>query len=186
VSDTERKSSGISDAAVRKATGLTWNEWIAQLDKLGARKLSHAQIAELVYTRLQKGWWAQMVAVGYERARGMRKLHQKADGFAASVSRTFDVPLAELYDAWNDAKSRGRWLREKGFEITRATANKSMRLKWTDGDTRVEINFYEKAAGKSQVTVQHSKLASESAVQSRRKSWHSALDDLGEWLARQG
>ena len=40
------KTAGISDEAVRKATGKTWKEWTAALNKAGGRKLEHEQIAD--------------------------------------------------------------------------------------------------------------------------------------------
>ena len=45
MSATQRK---ISDAAVRKATGKSWDEWFAVLDSEGADALPHKQIARLL------------------------------------------------------------------------------------------------------------------------------------------
>ncbi len=41
---------GISSAADKKATGKTWREWLAILDKAGAAKLPHKDIVQ----RLQR------------------------------------------------------------------------------------------------------------------------------------
>ncbi|MDQ5977623.1 MAG: hypothetical protein QG602_595, partial [Verrucomicrobiota bacterium] len=58
---------GISSAAVKKATGRTWAEWFAVLDKAGAAKLPHKEIAlRLQRTHRLADWWGQMVTVGYE------------------------------------------------------------------------------------------------------------------------
>ena len=51
---------GISSAAVKKATGKTWREWLAILDKAGAAKLPHKDIVQ----RLQRAhrladWWGR-------------------------------------------------------------------------------------------------------------------------------
>jgi hypothetical protein len=180
------KHAGVSDSAVRKATGRTWQQWFELLDRAGAEQLPHKAIAEFLDRETDNGWWAQMVALRYEQARGLRKLHQKADGFAASVSKTFNVSLDELYRACADARTRARWLHEKGVEITTATANKSLRMLWSDGKTRVDVNFYDKGDGKSQLNIQHRKLAGEKDVQQSKKTWKSALDELGQWLAKQG
>jgi len=85
---------GISSAAVKKATGKTWREWLGVLDKAGAAKLPHKDIVQ----RLQRAhrladWWGQMVAVGYEQARGLRVKHQKPDGFEISVAKTIAAPV---------------------------------------------------------------------------------------------
>ena len=65
---------GISSAAVAKATGYGWDYWLKVLDKAGAASLPHRDIARMLYDKLglRKSWWAQMIAVGYEQARGLR------------------------------------------------------------------------------------------------------------------
>jgi hypothetical protein len=39
------RTAGISSEAVRKATGRTWAEWLRLLDKAGAKKMAHGEIA---------------------------------------------------------------------------------------------------------------------------------------------
>jgi len=65
----------ISDAAVQSKTGRVWSEWFAQLDKEGAARLAHREIAAALRDRHGlSGWWSQMVTVAYEQARGLRPL----------------------------------------------------------------------------------------------------------------
>ncbi len=175
----------VSSEAVQAKTGKTWDEWITILDKAGARKKSHPEI--VAYLREQHGvgpWWQQMVTVTYERARGLREVYQKADGYSANSSKTIAAPLAKLYKAWSDAKLRGRWLPEKGLVIRSTTPEKYMRLVWTDGKTRVLVNFYAKDGAKSQVTVEHNKLPDAKAVAKMKKYWTAALGRLQEMLRR--
>jgi hypothetical protein len=81
------KLNGISSAAVHKATGRTWEEWLPLLDKTGAKKLPHREIAEVVAGKFAvRPWWSQMVTVGYEQARGLREKHQTAKGYQVSGS----------------------------------------------------------------------------------------------------
>ncbi len=94
---------GVSSAAVQRATGKTWAEWLAILDAVGARQMAHPDIA--LYLSREQGvpdWWCQMVTVGYEQARGLRAVHQKTDGFTANASKTIGVPVARLFAAWTD------------------------------------------------------------------------------------
>jgi activator of Hsp90 ATPase-like protein len=175
----ETKAPRMSDAAVQAKTGKTWKEWFAILDKAGARKMGHPEIAEYLGTRQGVGpWWQQMVAVTYEQARGLREKHQKPDGFQISVSRTLGVPLAKLYKAFANEKSRQAWLAENGLVVRTATASKSMRVTWNDGKTSLEINFYSKGDGKSQVVIQHSKLPNAKASAKMKAYWAKALDRL--------
>jgi activator of Hsp90 ATPase-like protein len=168
---------GVSTAAVTKATGHGWNYWLKALDKAGAAKLPHKQIAQVLYDKLglRENWWVQMVTVGYEQARGLRKPHQNALGFAASVSRTIGVPIAALFAAWEDG-SRDEWLPD-AIEVRRQTKNKSMRITWSDG-SGVHVNFYSKGGDKAVVSIEHEKLPDETAVEAVKQLWGTTLDRL--------
>ena len=166
----------IRNDSVRKRTGKGWKEWFTLLDKAGAMKMDHKRIAGRLDSHGVPGWWCQMIAVEYEQERGLREKYQSGDGYSVSASRTLDVPLASLYSKWIDTKVRSRWLKEK-IKIRRETKNKSMRITWPDG-TAVDVYFYSKGPGKSQVAVQHNKLAAAKEVERARASWKAALDRL--------
>jgi len=173
------KTAGISDEAVKAKTGKTWAQWCALLDKAGAKKMTHKDIAGMVGEKFGVGpWWRQMVTVGYEQARGMRVAHETPRGFQISVSKTVRAPIDVLYKAWKDARARSRWLPEKDPTVRKATATKSMRMTWGDGKTSVEVNFYAKGDLKSQVTVQHNKLSREADVARMKRFWSAALGKL--------
>jgi len=178
--NSNHKLAGVSDAAVQSKTGKTWSEWLTTLDKLGAKKMTHRDIARLVHARYPKigGWWAQMVTVGYEQARGLREAHQKSDGYAASVSRTVAAPVGKLYKAWTDAALRRRWLGRAKFTITTATRNKVLRIRWPEGDTRVGVYFTPKGPRRCQVSVQHERLAAQSHVAQKKEFWGRAFEKL--------
>jgi hypothetical protein len=170
----------MSAEAVRAKTGKTWDEWFVILDKEKAAGWTHPQIATWLHEHGVPDWWCQMVTVEYERARGMRAMHETSDGFAVSASRTFAVPLADLFAAWQDGP-RQRWLPE-AVVVRKATPTKTMRIGWPGGKQIVAVGFYDKGGGKSQVTIQHSKLADANEVAEKRALWKAALDKLGETL----
>lgn len=173
------RAGGISDAAVRARTGKGWAEWFAILDAAGAVGWDHKGIVR--YLAEEHGvpdWWCQMVTVAYEQERGKRERHQTPGGYQLGASKTVDVPLAALYAAWEDPEVRARWLPDAGFTVRKATAGKSMRVTWVDGRTNVDVNFYPKGEGKSQVNLQHGKLEDAAAVERMRAYWRTALDRL--------
>jgi hypothetical protein len=176
------KHAGISDAAVRAKTGKTWQEWIDTLDTAGARDLSHQEISALLYKLGVPPWWSQMVTVGYEQAVGKRVRLQKADGFSANASKTLNVSAAAAFKAFNDARTRAKWL-DGDLTIRKATAPKSLRITWKDGATNLDVNIYAKGARKSQVSLQHSKLASARSANQMKKYWREALTQLEQALA---
>ncbi len=173
------KVAGISNDAVRTATGRDWAEWCALLDAAGARKMTHQQIVAIVSGKFRIGsWWQQMVTVGYEQARGLRLRHQKPEGYQISGSKTVTVPLARLFAAWHDEKQRRRWLADADFTVRKATPNKSLRLAWGDGKTSVDVNFYAKGDAKSQVSLNHGKLPSATQAARMKKYWACELAKL--------
>ena len=168
----------VGDAAVLARTGKRWDEWFALLDAAGGQELDHKGIVALVHDRfgLADGWWCQTVTVGYERARGKRQVHEKVDGFAASASLTLNVPVAALYAAWADETARARWLAAP-LAVRKATPERSLRVTWADG-TWVDVMFYAKGAGKSQVAVQHTRLPDAPAVAALKAYWKEHLAAL--------
>ena len=169
----------MSDEAVAAKTGKTWKEWFSLLDKAGARKMSHQEIVKHLKAKHEVGpWWQQMVTVTYEQARGLREMHQKPAGYQISVSRTVNTPLSKLYKSFANTKSRSAWLWEDGLVVRTATPDKSMRVTWNDKKTSLEINFYAKAADKSQVVLQHSKLPDAKSSAKMKTYWGKALDRL--------
>jgi uncharacterized protein YndB with AHSA1/START domain len=176
---------GVGTDAVARATGRAWDQWLAILDKAGAAALPHKAIAALLAGRYRvPPWWSQMVAVGYGQARGLRKPHQKADGFSANASRTVGAGLDRLYGAWSDPKLRALWLGAAPVKVTRATDGKSLRIAWTAGDSRVEVNFAAAPGGRSRVQVEHGRLADERARTKQKAFWSEALDRLKTMLEK--
>jgi hypothetical protein len=177
------KVAGIGDEAVRAKTGKTWAEWIATLDKAGARTMAHGEIASLLDEKFGvPGWWAQMVTVGYEQSVGNRVARQKADGFAASASKTLNVSAVAAFKAFNDPRRRAAWLADK-LTIRKATEPKSLRITCEDGKTHLDVNIYAKGEDKAQVTLQHTKLANAREAARMKKYWGEALKRLEETLA---
>jgi uncharacterized protein YndB with AHSA1/START domain len=171
----------MGDAAVHAKTGKDWKQWFSILDKADATKMTHKEMAEYLYGKQKvPGWWSQMIAVTYEQERGLREKHQQADGYSVSASKTVQVPLSALYERWSDEKLRSKWLRDK-FTVSKETRNKSIRIKWPD-KTSVEVYFYKKSESKSQVNVQHGKLADAKQVERMRAHWKAALDRLEDVL----
>jgi uncharacterized protein YndB with AHSA1/START domain len=170
---------GVGNDAVHRATGRDWAEWVRILDRAGARRMSHKEIALYLSRRCEvPDWWSQMVTVGYEQARGLRDVYQHADGYAANASRTIDVTVDRLYNAWSDPRARARWLPKAPVEVRRAVDGKSLRMAWKSGGSRVLVNFSSKGAAKSAVHVEHGKLASATAVTRQKSYWSAALERL--------
>jgi len=177
----KKKADRPSDAAVERATGRNWNDWFRRLDRAGSARLDHTTIARRLGDKhpVLSPWWRQMITVHYERSRGLRVKHQKFDGsFSASVSKTIGAPLAKLYDAWADARTRARWLPDAPLRIRKATKNKSMRITWDGGPSGLDVQVLAKGPSKSQVALDHEDLPNLAAVPKMKAYWRPALERL--------
>ncbi len=125
------------------------------LDRLGAQKMSHKNIARMLYDKYldkgipgkSRGWWSQMVTVEYEYARGKRTVGEtEGAGYEIGVQKAFSIPQKK---AWEMLTKTGRdlWLGKtsnikfkKGFryktregvtgEIRTIVPGEKLRLTW--------------------------------------------------------
>jgi hypothetical protein len=175
----------ISDEAVKKSTGKIWNEWFTILNKVGAKKMKHKEIAELIYEKYRiSQWWSQMVTVQYEQEIKGRKKHETTSGFQISKSKTLPFSVAKIFDIIHSPSKRKLWLKDNNFKITSSIKNKSIRGKWFDGKTNIEFQFYPKAKSKTQLVIQHNKIVSAKEAEKFKKYWEMDLKVLEEKLSK--
>ena len=174
---------GWSEEAVRQGSGKGWDEWFRILDGWGGTSRAHREISEYLHREHGvRGWWTQSVAAGYERARGMRALHQVATGFQVTVSKTFPVGVVDLCLAFEDAGRRRRWLEARTLKLRTSQPGKSARYDFRDGTSRVNAYFTSKGRGKSTLTISHERLPDAKSVEKMRSFWKERLARLGEIL----
>lgn len=174
---------GKSDETIKRGSGKSWDEWFAILDAWGATKRSHGEIARYVNEEHEvAGWWAQTVTVGYERGRGMRRIHERTDGFYVGVSKTLPVGAKRLSEEFTDTRKRNRWLEPGTLRTRTSQPGKSARFDFGDEGSRVHVYFVSKGRGKATVAIQHEKLPDEGAVEDTRAFWKERLARLAERL----
>lgn len=173
----------INDTALKEKTGKTSAEWFKLLDSINATEKTHTEIAAYLCKQfgMDKAWYFQMITNAYEVACGLRKKHQKPDGYEISISKTIAAPVTKAYTAWTEPKKRGTWLADTDFTITTATPNKSLRITRSD-NTRLSVEFYDKGADKCQVVVQHQKLSSAKQAEQMKSYWKQQLENLAAYL----
>ncbi len=176
---------GVSSDAVARRTGKSWAQWFALLDAAGAADLDHKGIVAVLAQRHGVGpWWQQMVTVAYEQARGKREKQEADDGYQVDVSKILELPLAKLFRFWVEPSERNKWLADDRFSIHKATASKSIRARWGRGVSRIDVDFSDKGAGKSQVTVQHNRIESSDAAEQMKAYWAKKIRALEALLTR--
>jgi hypothetical protein len=178
--------SGVSEAAIQRATGKSWDEWFALLDAWHGTTHNHTEIARHVYeTYGIDGWWAQSVTVGYERARGMRALHERPDGFSMSASKTFPVPVERLFAAFVEQNERERWLGAIELRNRTNQPHKSARFDVLPDDTRLAVTFVAKGPEKSAAQLQQERLTSAEDVTRCKALWKEQLARLASFLGEE-
>jgi hypothetical protein len=169
---------GIGSAAVEKATGRGWAEWVEVLDRDGGAAMTHKEIAIHLHEKHGvREWWSQMVTVGYEHAKGRRARHERPDGYEVSVNKTVTAPVAAVIAAFTDLRARARWLPGEKFEVRGVTPGKAVRITWGDG-TNVVVGFYGSTKDKARVSVQHGRLKGAREAERCKAFWRERLDAL--------
>lgn len=184
-SDAEAPALVASDDTIRARTGRGWEEWFGLLDSWSATELSHRQISRKVAAELGTdplAWNAQAITASYERARGRREVGQRADGFAATASKTVAVPVDDLYDAFVQPEHRAEWLTVDRLRPRSGTRPKTARYDWGDDGTRVHVSFSTKSETKSVVSVEHLRLADAESAEEMKQLWRVSLARLRSHL----
>ncbi len=172
-----------SDASIRERTGRGWEEWFDLLDAWGAAERGHREIAVHVAGLLEihpLAWNAQAVATSYERARGLREVGRRADGFAVTASRTVAVPVDALFDAFVNEDQRARWLPGAPLRPRAATRPRSARFDWDDGQTRVNVTFVDRGDGRATASVSHERLPDAGEAERMKAFWRGRVAALKE------
>jgi len=167
-----------SDIDIRRRTGRSWEQWFDLLDEWGAGELGHRatakRVAELLGIR-PLAWEAQAVTTSYERARGLRSVGERVDGFGMSASRTIAASPDAVFDAFTDAAQRARWLPDADLSERTATRPLRARFDWGDGVSRVHVVLREQGPAKTVVSVDHARLADASEVDKQKAYWRERL-----------
>ncbi len=167
-----------SDADIRRRTGRGWEEWFDLLDEWGAGELGHRATAKKVAELLgigPLGWEAQAVTTSYERARGLRELGARVDGFGMNATRTIAASPDAVFDAFTDKSTRAVWLPDTDLSERTATRPLRARFDWGDGTSRIHVQLQAKGAGKTTVSVEHARLADAKAVAEQKQYWRERL-----------
>lgn len=175
----------VADASMLRATGRVHADWFALLDEWGATGHTHTEIARwLSETYDTPGWWTQNITVGYERARGMRAVHQMADGFSISVTRTMSATPEQALLAFTSAPLRRRWLPDASMRQRPTRAARTARFDWADPASRVVVVVVPKGDGRATVAVAHERVPDAATAAQLKTAWRGWLGELKAFLER--
>lgn len=186
--------------SIEQATGMPWPEWLEFFESVGAKDLTHPEIAHKAYERIvasgmfddqaanhegrqnSSGWWSQNVTVAYEQHIGRRKPGQRADGtYEVSVTKSVGSDMADAMAWWMDmvaGQSEFNGVKLDGEPRTSVTpAAHNWRADLADG-SKLLVSASERSSGKAMIAVTVQKLESSKAAESWRTYWKQFLGDL--------
>jgi len=172
---TDPPARSVSDARLGSGTGRSAADWFALLDGARATRLSHERIAHLLMVDHEVApWWAQVITVRYEQARGLPSPGLQPDGsYAVTLGRSLRGEPAELLEL----------LVSRLAEYTGGAAPVTSRpggrptAEWTlsNGDV-LTITVTPSTGGKCAVALTQGRLRLPERVQPVREALTAALD----------
>lgn len=172
-----------SDDASLRATGRSYPGWFELLDAWGAADRTHPDIARWLVAEHGVGaWWSQSITVAYERARGLRAIHQMAGGFQVGATRTVAADADRALTAFTDAAARRRWLPDVALRRRPTTATHTARFDIDGGPARLVVGVTPKAGARSTVSVVVEKLPDADSAAREKAAWRERLVALRDHL----
>jgi len=166
-------------AAIERATGRSWDDWLAFFASIQADTLDHHAIATYLLAELEgmvdnRGWWAQATSNAYEHSIGRRVPGQQPDGtFRLSLSRSTELGMPELMSAWQEfaaADSDVSALVSAEPRVSGTENRMTWRVKGAEA-TIITVISEPKPNGTASLVVQHGGLPSQESSAESKELW---------------
>lgn len=192
--------SGISNDAVKEATGKGWDSWIKILDKAKLADSPHKEIAQYLSSKHKvKPWWSQSITVGYEYAKGRRvKGQTESQGFEIGAQKTIDMTPKATWQLLMSPKGLKVWLGDAlnfkplagyGYrtadgisgEIRTVTIGQKLRISWKRPHwrtTSVLQLYLVPTGGKTSIRIHQEKLRDADQRTEMKQHWQAVLEKI--------
>ena len=180
------RTRGESIAGIERATGRSWDEWMALFDGERSRELPHPEIARIARAAMPDAlknpdWWAQATAIAFEQQVGLRVPGQSSTGtFRVSASRTLPVDRDAAIAAWVTAHGE---LAEhlghaSGVPRPSRTEKRSFWRFPLEGAGKVEVSATPKDETRVTLAVSHDGIPEQDSIEEWRAHWKGLLAAL--------
>ena len=188
----------VTDAACKKASGKTFKEWFAWIEKKWPEWPKRRVVVYTIYEEECKDiWWATTIGVEYERHKEMKK-DGLYEGYSICSTKTLNAPMSKVYEAWAKMDEMKKWMDEVGgkmkegetvtsgakrkYEVLRLRKDKDLRFDYHDHDftavTRIDVMLEDKGKGKCGINVHHKRLQTREEADGSRNTWADAMTRL--------
>lgn len=187
--------------SVKKHTSRSWDEWIAILEKLGAKNLDHREIAALLTKKYKLTyWWKHVVASGYEIHIGRKVEGRNAKGrWSLTATKSLHLSAEDLWKFLVSEEGQAVWLKpldpisiepkatfetEDGFygEIRTMRKLRHVRLSWSDPEwsraSYVQMILVKRPGAKCLMAFTHGELPDSRSRELMRKRWKDVLEEI--------
>jgi hypothetical protein len=172
-------SQRISNERVKRATDRTWEQWFRILDRIGARNMTHREVARVLYEKgyLKNKMWCQGVTLEYECTIGKRVVGQNCYGeYVANAARTLgkNLNLDDALHLWQRNVCGLKEFKEVKLAKEPTTSSSEEWRYWrgtlADG-SKINVTIGLNGLGKAFLNLQHGKLAKIEARETWKLFW---------------
>jgi len=192
----------MADADAKAATGKAWKDWYRLLDEAGGPGEGRRAITEhLMKQHGLEAWWAQTIAVEYERAKAVHERDGRPKGYSICVTKTIYTTAERVFDAFGNPTVMRAWFgdaeidfREGGAftdadgnrgKYTKVARPKTLRFVWQDDDPAAESTVELKLmpnGKKVGLVLNHERIQSRAHADGLRAAWIAAIEKLKQTL----
>lgn len=175
---------------IERATGRSWDHWLAFMEGIGASSLTHHEIATKVLEQLMgemdnPAWWAQSTTAAYEQEIGRSVPGQRPDGtFQTSKSKATKLGMVPLIEAWTAFAADDESVRAVCPDEPRVGGTdkrRTWRTRSCDGSI-VNVISEPKKNGTASIVVQHMGLATLELNAEAKERWAAILERFASRL----
>ena len=192
----------MADADAKAATGKAWRDWYRLLDDEGGPVAGRRAITErLMKEHALDAWWAQTIAVEYERAKAVHERDGRPKGYAICVTKTIATSPERVFDAFGDPTVLKTWFGDATTEFneggtfstadgnrgkyTKVARPKTLRFVWEDDDAAAESTVELKLTPNGKkvgLVLNHERIQSRPHADGLRAAWVAAIEKLKQTL----
>jgi len=169
--------------SIENKFGEPWGYWMDYMESIGAKDLSHTEIAKKIDSKINDSWWAQTITVAYEQQSGRRKPGQRADGtYEASTTKMSDKDPQDLIKKWSSYAANNPELKNKlasDPEVSKTPKRHSWKAELKNSN-RAFVAFEKMKSGKTQISVMEQRIKTENELEASKKFWKKALEEFKE------
>lgn len=115
--------------------------------------------------------WGSQLTLIFNDNFELREESRSTGCYQTQSQRLINGPIQEVFEAWNNRKTRKKWLREHHFVVEQSIAEQFLRLTWPDSSHSTEINFEAVSEDQTLIELTHHKIASHADALRLKTIW---------------